>query len=336
MGGDHAPTEVVRGAVDFLRQTINSPDDALVLLVGDTSQIQAELAKLAEEGIGVEPGRLAIVPTSQVVEMDEPPMDAFRQKRDSSLVVCVDMVRRGDADAAFSAGNTGAMMVAATILLERVEGVQRPAIATLMPTEKGGLAVIVDAGANVDCRPTQLLHFALLGSVFAEKALGILNPRVGILANGEEEAKGNELSKEAFALLAAARDRINFLGNVEGNHIFEGKVDVTVCDGFVGNVLLKGAEGAARLAIHLLAEDTRSAPDEATREILLRSLARLRERMDYSEYGGAPLLGVHGVAMIAHGRSDYKAIANGLRQSVRAARSGYVAAVRDALRGAQG
>jgi glycerol-3-phosphate acyltransferase PlsX len=226
-------------------------------------------------------------------------------------------------------------MVAATFLLERVDGVQRPAIATLMPNEKGGLGVIVDAGANVDCRPTQLLHFALMGSVFAEKALGIVKPRVGILANGEEEAKGNELSKEAFALLAAC-DRIHFIGNVEGNHIFESRVDVTVCDGFVGNVLLKGAEGTARLAIHLLADDARAAPDEATRNILLKSLARLRERMDYSEYGGAPLLGVNGVAMIAHGRSDHKAIANGLRQSVRAAGSGYVAAVRDALRGAQG
>jgi glycerol-3-phosphate acyltransferase PlsX len=336
MGGDHAPAEVVRGGVDFLRQTTDQTDDALVLLVGDISRIQDELTRLAAGGIGVEPGRLALVPTSQVVGMDESPMDAFRQKRDSSLVVCVDMVRRGDADAAFSAGNTGAMMVAATFLLERVEGVQRPAIATLMPNEKGGLGIIVDAGANVDCRPTQLLRFALMGSVFVEKALGIVRPRVGILANGEEEAKGNELSKEAFTLLAAARDRINFIGNVEGNHIFEGKVDVTVCDGFVGNVLLKGAEGAARLAIHLLADDVLSAPDDATRQTLERSLARLRERMDYSEYGGAPLLGVNGVAMIAHGRSDYKAIANGLRQSVRAARSGYVAAVSDALRGAQG
>jgi glycerol-3-phosphate acyltransferase PlsX len=290
---------------------------------------------LAAGGEAVEPGRLAIVPTSQMIDMDEPPMEAFRQKRDSSLVVCVDMVRRGDADAAFSAGNTGAMMVAATFLLERVEGVQRSAIATLMPNEKGGLAIIVDAGANVDCRPKQLLHFALLGSVFAEKALGTASPRVGILANGEEEAKGNELSKEAFELLSAARDRLNFIGNVESNHIFEGKVDVAVCDGFVGNILLKGAEGTARLAIHMLAEDIRSAPDEATRQILQKSLARLRERMDYSEYGGAPLLGVNGVAMIAHGRSDYKAVANGIRQSVRAARSGYVAAVRAALKGAE-
>jgi glycerol-3-phosphate acyltransferase PlsX len=259
--------------------------------------------------------------------MDEHPAEAVREKRDASLVVCADLVRSGEAQAAFSAGNTGAVLVAAISLLEKIPGVKRPAIATTMPTETGGRCIVVDAGANIDCRASHLLQFGLLGSVYAEKALGIPNPRVGLLANGEEATKGNELSREAFALLADA-PALNFVGNVEGNHVFEGGVDVVVCDGFVGNVLLKGAEGTVRLVLSLLAADARRAGDEAIREALLASLLRLRQRVDYSEFGGAPLLGVNGVSFIAHGRSDSKAIANGIRMAVAAARSGYVSAVR--------
>lgn len=320
MGGDYAPTEVVKGAVDYARG-----GDAEVLLVGDPARIAPELASYPN--ISALPIR--IVPTTQVIAMHEHPAAAFKEKPDSSIVRCARMVRSGEAQAAFSAGNTGAVMVAAIYLLEKIEGIKRPAIATFFPTETGGRAVVVDAGANVDCSPAQLLQFALLGSVYAEKVLGIRAPRVGLLSNGEEESKGNEISRETFLLLAASD--LNFKGNVEGNHVFEGDVDVVVCDGFVGNVLLKGAEGTVRLVLSLLSADAKNEADEETRKALLDSLLRIRQKVDYAENGGAPLLGVNGVSFIAHGRSDAKAIASGIRMAVDAARSGYVEAVRTTL-----
>lgn len=354
MGGDYAPAEVVRGALTFAQAACgNTPEgtapEAEVLLVGHPERIQVELDAAAEAvttaavAHGADPQAVIalretlpvrIVPAGQVIEMHEHPMEGFRSKKDSSIVVCANLVKNGEAQAAFSAGNTGAVMVAATQVMERIEGVKRPAIATMMPTETGGYTVVVDAGANVDCRASHLLQFALLGSVYAERVLGVSSPRVGLLANGEEESKGNDLSREAFGLLKASR-LLNFIGNIEGNHVFEGKADVIVCDGFVGNVLLKGAEGTVRLVLSLLARDAKSAQDETIREALLESLLRSRQQVDYSETGGAPLLGVNGVSIIAHGRSDAKAIANGLRVAVRAARSGYVEAVKTAIREAQ-
>ena len=320
MGGDYAPAEVVKGAVEYARD-----GDAEVLLVGDPARIEPELA-FHHEASG---GCLRIVPAAQVIEMHEHPTAAVKRKPDASLVVCARLVRDGEAQASFSAGNTGAVFAAAIGLLERIEGIRRPAIATMMPSEKGGREVVVVAGANEDCRPSHLLQFAFLGSVYAEKVLGIARPRVGLLSNGEEASKGNELTRETLPLLDASP--LNFVGNVEGNHVFEGGVDVAVCDGFVGNVLLKGAEGTVRLVLSLLAADARGEADEVIREALLRSLLRLRQQVDYSEFGGAPLLGVNGVCFVAHGRSDAKAIANGIRQAVAAARSGYVETVRTSL-----
>ena len=320
MGGDYAPAEVVRGALEYARG-----GDAELLLVGDPARIGPELASGGQAA-----RRLRVVPATQVIAMGEHPAAAVQEKPDASIVVCARLVRDGEAQAAFSAGNTGAVMAAAMFLLKKIEGIKRLPIATMMPTETGGRAVVVDAGANVDCRASHLLQFALLGAVYAEKVLGMARPRVGLLANGEEETKGNDLSREAFALLAASE--LNFVGNVEGNHVFEGGVDVVVCDGFVGNVLLKGAEGTVRLVLSLLAADARRENDEAIRDALLNSLLRLRQQVDYSEYGGAPLLGANGVSFIAHGRSDANAIANGIRMAATAARSGYVEAVRAALK----
>ncbi len=321
MGGDYAPHEVIRGAVEYAR----NGGDADVLLVGDPASIETELAEL-----GVCAGdRLHIIPAAQVIGMDEHPTAAVQEKPDASLVVCARLVKEGAADAAFSAGNTGAVMFAAMRFLDKIRGIRRPAIATQFPTELGGRALVVDAGANVDCRASHLLQFALLGSVYAEKVLSIDRPRVGLLANGEEETKGNELSREAFALLAASP--LNFVGNVEGNHVFEGDVDVVVCDGFVGNVLLKASEGAVRLTLGLLASDAKRETDEVIREVLLRSLLRIRQRVDYSEYGGAPLLGVNGVSFIAHGRSDAKTIAAGIRMVAAATKADYVGAMREAI-----
>lgn len=328
MGGDFAPAEVVRGAVLYVKRTQGSDPFASVTLVGDQEQLEAEIAAL---GDAVDRTRLRIVHTDEVIAMDEHPMEAFQKKRGSSLVQCNTLVKQGLAHASFSAGNTGAMMVAANMLLERVPGVSRPAIATHMPTENGGVAVLVDAGANVDCRPSHLLHFALLGSVYAERALGVVRPRVGLLSNGEEEGKGNELTREARTLLVG-QPNLNFVGNVEGNHVFEGAVDVIVCDGFVGNVLLKGAEGITRLVLTLLSAEAKNVVDETSRNALLEALLRLRQRVDYAEFGGAPLLGVNGVAFIAHGRSDQKAFASGIQAAAHAARSGYVEAVREALK----
>jgi glycerol-3-phosphate acyltransferase PlsX len=328
MGGDHAPTEVVRGAALFVRKTSETDTAARVTLVGDSARIEAELAAI-EEPFARE--RLSVVHTDEVVAMDEHPTEAFQKKRGSSLVRTVELVKLGEAQAAFSAGNTGAMLVSSMMLLEKTPGIARPAIATLMPTEKGGRTVLVDAGANVDARSRHMVHFALLGSVYAERALGISKPRVGLLSNGEEQAKGNELTKESWALLSD-QPGINFVGNVEGNHVFEGHVDVVVCDGFVGNVLLKGAEGCFKLVLSSLAAEVEKATDEATRNALLAALLLLRKRIDYSEFGGAPLLGVNGVSFIAHGRSDQRAIANGIQAAAHAARSGYVEAVSDALK----
>lgn len=341
MGGDYAPAEIVRGATAFLRSASNEDDaiisHAQVILVGDPERIQAEIeASDAEHPLlASAKERLHIVPASQVIGMDEHPMEACRDKRDASLMVATGLVRTGAAHACISAGNTGACMIAARQLLGLAPDVKRPAIATIMPTEVGGYTIVVDAGANVDCRPGQLVQFAYLGSIYMEKVLGVQNPRVGLLSNGEEEAKGNDLVHEVHPLLAAQRPTLNFIGNVEGNHVFEGNVDVVVCDGFVGNVLLKGAEGTAKLAMTLLAQDAKKTEDETIRKVLLAALLRLRARMDYAEIGGAPLLGVNGPAFIAHGRSDAKAIANGIRRAAHAAHSGYVEAVKDALHGVQ-
>ena len=327
MGGDYAPSEVVRGAADFVRA---SPNGEMILLLGDPDAIHQELA-----ASGASPeARLVVVPAPQIVTFHDHPMEAFRQKPDSSLVRAVTMVKEGAADAAFSAGNTGAFMVAATMTLDKIEGVQRPGIATLLPNETGGYVVITDAGANVDCRASHLFHFGLMGSVFAERALGIESPRVGVLSNGEEEEKGDSLSLGAYKMLAAAGDRINFIGNVEGNHVFEGRVDVAVCDGFVGNVLLKGAEGVVRMSLALLKAEREKAIDDAARETLTNAFRALEQRMDYSEMGGAPLLGVNGVVIIAHGRSERRAIANGIKQASRAVRSQLVTGLRDALQAA--
>lgn len=334
MGGDYAPAEIVRGAALYLNQH-GVDENAIVTLVGDESRIHLEVDALCQADpahCSIPEGRVRIVAATQVIGMDEHPIVAFREKPDASLVVTIQLVRRGEADAAFSAGNTGAFMVAATQVLERIEGVKRPAIATLFPKETGGHAVVVDAGANIDCRASWLLQFALLGSIYATSVLGIANPRIGLLSNGEEDAKGNELTHEARKLLVDARSVLNFVGNVEGNHVFEGGVDVVVCDGFAGNVLLKGAEGVVRLTLSLLAAEAEKAKDEVSREALLAALLKLRQRVDYSEFGGAPLLGVNGPVFIAHGRSDARAIATGIRIAARASRSGYVESIRNALK----
>lgn len=328
LGGDHAPHEIVRGAAVCVRTAMSGASPIKIILVGDEERIADEVAKTeAAEGLGE---LLTIVDAPQTIAMDEHPTDAVKSKPDSSLVKAILLAKTGQADGVYSAGNTGAMMVGCIQILDRVPGVRRPPIATFLPTETGGRCLLVDAGANVDCRSSQLLQFAQLGSIYAQKTLGILNPRVGLLSNGEEEGKGDELTRETATLLADQAG-LNYVGYVEGNHVFENRCDVVVCDGFVGNVLLKGAEGTVRMALSLLAADARKVSNAADRDALLHSLIRVGQRVDYSEMGGAPLLGVNGVAFIGHGRSDARAIASGIRMAALAAESGYVAAVRDAF-----
>jgi glycerol-3-phosphate acyltransferase PlsX len=255
---------------------------------------------------------VAVVHAPEAVTMDEAPAAALRRKRHSSIRVGLDLVKQGAADAFVSAGNTGAVMATALVVLGPLPGVERPAIAIVFPT-KTGRALLLDAGANVDCKPRHLHQFGIMGQVYAERVLGIRSPRVGLLSIGEEERKGNELTREAFRELEDDR-RIHFIGNVEGKEVFNGQVDVVVCDGFTGNVALKISEGVADVVFSLLQEALSANVWARLGALLARqSLRRFARRLDYAEYGGAPLFGVNGVCVIAHGRSNARAITNAVR-----------------------
>lgn len=300
MGGDHAPAVVVEGAMLAVQDV-----DAELVLVGDKSAVEQECLR-----IGGKLPAFPIVNASQTVTMDESPSVALR-KRDSSMKVAFEMLKRGEAEAVVSAGNSGAMMAIGMLVIGTLTQVSRPAILAIVPGLSKG-TVVIDAGANVDCKPRQLLQFGIIGSVYAEHGLNIVNPRVGVLSNGEEGTKGNELTRAASELLAAAP--INYIGYVEGRDFFNGKVDVIVCDGFTGNVALKTMEGVAGFAGEIL----KSAFEENWFSrfgylMTRRSLRHAYRRLDYAEYGGARLLGLDGVAVVAHGGSTPVAIKNAIR-----------------------
>jgi glycerol-3-phosphate acyltransferase PlsX len=264
---------------------------------------------------GLDAGGLAHVPTTQVVGMDEKPADAFRTKEDSSLVRAVKAVADGEADAVVSAGNTGAMLAAGLVLLRRVPGVRRPAIAVPIPSRQGP-SILIDAGANADCRPEHLLQFATMGAVFAEEILGVARPRVRLLSIGEEPEKGNQLTLDAHELLAASD--LDFRGNAEGRDVLEGAAEVLVTDGFTGNVVLKAVEGTIRTLLDLLREEITASTPGTVGGFLIRPAARrLRKRLDPDTYGGAYLLGLRGLVVIAHGNSSPTAIANAIRLAAR-------------------
>ena len=316
MGGDHAPREIVDGAVRAAQEL-----GVEVLLVGPTTQIRRELEAHRAGSLPVR-----VVEASEVIDMAEAPAMALRRKRHASILVAVETLRCGEADAVVSAGNTGAAMAASLLRLGRIEGIDRPAIAAVLPTLRGR-AIMVDVGANVDCRPKHLLQFAVMGSVYANRVLGIADPRVGLMSNGTEDTKGNEVVIRTAELLRTSG--VRFAGNVEGRDFFDGGVDVAVCDGFVGNLLLKFGEGLALGIFTLLRE-------ELTRGVLVRlgvalatpRLRALARRMDYTEYGGAPLLGVNGICIIAHGSSKAKAIRNSIAVAVESVRARMVEAIR--------
>jgi glycerol-3-phosphate acyltransferase PlsX len=259
--------------------------------------------------------------------MDEAPANAVRRKKNASLVVCADLVKEGRAQGMFSAGNTGAGMAVSLFKFGRISGIDRPAIAILLPN-RSGLTVLLDAGANVDVDPAHLSQFAIMGSIYARELLDIRDPRVGLVNIGEEEGKGNELTKAALPLLREAP--VHFIGNVEGPDLFNGRVDVAVCDGFTGNVILKVGEGVAEFLMHLIRDDVEQHPPMKIPALLMKPVfRRLRQRTDYGERGGAPLLGVNHVCVIGHGRSDATAIANAIRTAGEAVKHGIIDKIRE-------
>lgn len=303
MGGDYAPREIVFGAVRAARKF-----DCEIVLVGDEERIHHVLSR--EKDWKKLP--ITIRPTTQVIEMGEHPADAVRQKKDSSIVVATRMVKDGECDAVLSAGSTGAAVTAAQLILKRIKGIGRPTIATPMPTPKS-LTLLLDSGANVDSKPEHLVQSALMGSIYAEYVYGRKNPRVGLLNIGEEETKGNEQAKATYALLKQMHT-INFCGNAEGRDVPKGNFDVVICDGFVGNVVLKFAEGLAKTLVKLVKEAIEEGGllPKLGAFLILPTLKKLGKRLDVTEFGGAPLLGVNGCCIICHGSSNAKSICSAI------------------------
>jgi phosphate acyltransferase len=301
MGSDNSPQSEVEGAVQAARAWAVS-----IVLVGKEPILTPLLKQNGGDGLAIE-----IQNASQVVLMDEPPAVALRKKRDSSVRVAAELVRAGKASGLVSAGNTGAVMAISKTVMGVLQGVDRPALAAVVPTLTGH-AVLLDVGANVACKPHHLVQFAIMGHLFSKKIVGISSPRVGLMSVGEEESKGNELTKEVHKNLK--KISLNFIGNVEGRDLYNGRADVIVCDGFTGNVALKTSEGLIEAVLKLLSDELSSNLQAKVGALLTQqSFKRLKKRLDYSEYGGAPLIGLRGVTIICHGRSSSNAIKNAIR-----------------------
>lgn len=301
MGGDRGPDIIAQAAVNVARLY----PDSTILLVGDRQAVEKVLARGSDR-----PSNIEIVHASEVVGMNEAPANAIRKKKDSSIAVAIQMVKDRKADALVSAGNTGAVVAGSLVKLGRLHGVSRPAIATFYPSS-GGWVVLLDIGANSDCVPKNLAQFGVMGSVFAQYLLGLSDPRVGLLNIGEESSKGNEMVKEAYPLLAGSN--INFVGNVEGRDVFAHVADVVVCDGFVGNVVLKFSESILSFVTGKLRKEVKRSLRGKIGAFLMKNVfSSFRASMDYAEVGGAPLLGVKGVIIISHGKSSVRAIQNAI------------------------
>lgn len=306
MGGDMAPQEIVKGAVEAAKQD----KDIEIILVGDKRRIEDVLSKL-----NACVNNISIFHASQVVEMNEPAIFAVRKKTDSSITKSVELVAKGEAEAIVSAGNTGAAVAASTVLLRTLEGVRRPGITIMIPTIHG-YCIVIDAGANLNCKPVHLLQYGIMASVFCKYILDVDEPKVGLLNVGEEDSKGNDLVKEAYNLLN--NSSLNFIGNVEGRDIFEKKIDIVVCEGFLGNVLLKFFEGVSEDFLNTFESEAVKNPETKRGLDLCRPvLEKIRSRSDYAEYGGVPLLGVNGICIISHGRSGFKAVQNAIKVAAR-------------------
>ena len=326
MGGDFAPSHEVRGALDALREC---PGRFSVLLVGQEQRLQQELDALAANGITAPRGALSIRHAPDVITMDDGPTAALKSKKLSSLAVGLQAHRDGEVNAFVSAGNTGAVLSASTIILGRVEGIARPTIGAMIPTV-GRPCFLVDAGANVDCKPRHLYEFGLMGSIFISSIAGVTNPRVGLLNVGEEEGKGNEVVLEAHRLLKESR--LNFAGNVEGRDILRGELDVVVCDGFVGNILLKFGESIPGFFKKKFAAFAAlSVKNTMIAAVARNGLRGVMKELDYQEHGGVPLLGVNGISIIGHGSSTPKAIKNMILRAEEMAKKDINGQIRKAL-----
>ncbi|HEX3569522.1 MAG TPA: phosphate acyltransferase PlsX [Acidobacteriaceae bacterium] len=326
MGSDKAPDPEIRGAILACRHY-----DVRVHLVGPEEVLGPALERQLRWPDAPEPN-IHIVHASEWISMDDKAAQAVRAKRDSSMRVGLRMVREGTAAGFFTAGNTGAAMATAKMVLGMLAGVHRPALATIVPTVTGTPSLLLDVGANVDCDPDNLVQFAVMGNMYARSVLHIAHPRVGLLSIGEEDSKGNALTHDTLPMLRALHG-LNFVGNVEGRDLFNGRSDVTVCDGFVGNVALKSIEGAAKLVSVLLREALKSTVTSQVGALLSRKAFNdFKKRLDYSEYGGAPLLGVRGVCIVGHGSSNERAIMNGIRVAAEFAQAEVNSGIETALR----
>jgi glycerol-3-phosphate acyltransferase PlsX len=320
MGGDHAPHEIVAGAVAAAQAY-----GATISLVGQPDVVHRELAKHATSGLN-----LPVVPASQVIEMDDKPSNAVRAKPDSSIVVACEMVKRGEAQAFVTAGNTGGALAAGILTIGRMKGILRPALVSPFPTQHG-FCVILDIGANADVRPEYLPQFAIMGTIYAQTVMGKTNPTVRILSNGEEAGKGSQLVISAFDLLAKTPG-INFQGNVESKEIIDGVVDVVVTDGFTGNIFVKTAEATARLMQKVLVQELTRGPISTVGAFFARAaLRRMRRRMDDSEYGGAVLLGLSSPLVVAHGRSNANAVRHAIRVAKQAIEQDILGKIREGV-----
>lgn len=306
MGGDNAPSEIVKGAVD----AVSKRSDIQVLLVGREDAVKQELLKNAYKG-----NQIQVVPASEVIETDEPPVNAIRRKKDSSIVVAMNLVKSGEADALVSAGSSGAILVGGQVIVGRNKGVERPPFGALIPTENG-VSLLLDSGANVDARPAHLVQFARMGSIYMEHVIGITKPRVGIVNVGAEEEKGNALVKETFPLLKACDD-INFTGSIEAREIPHGGADVIVCEAFTGNVILKLYEGTGETLIGMVKKGMMGSLRSKIGALLVKpALKETLKAFDAAQYGGAPLLGLKGLVVKTHGSAKAVEVSNSIIQCV--------------------
>lgn len=323
MGGDNAPQEIVKGAVQALQQDAGLQ----VVLTGDEAKINACLA-----GESYDAARLQVVHCTQVITNDDAPTLAIRQKKDSSLVVALKMLKEDESAQGFvSAGSTGAVLTGALLRVGRIRGISRPAVCPALPTAKGGKVLIIDAGANAECKPVNLCHFAIMGTAYA-KAMGVKDPRVGLVTNGTEEHKGDPLHQESFHLLKTLKG-INFVGNVEGRDIMSGDIDVAVCDGFSGNIALKTAEGTALAVMSVIKQNIKASfAAKLGYALFMRgAFKKIKKVLDYSKYGGAVLLGIEKVVVKSHGSSKAESICASVLQAKEAAASGLVGEIRGML-----
>lgn len=309
MGGDNAPGEIIKGAIDAIQKR----KDIKVFLVGQEEVIQKELEKYS--GINFEKSQLEVVNATEVIETAEPPVMAIRRKKDSSIVVAMNMVKKGEADAFVSAGSSGAILVGGQLIVGRIKGIERPPLAPLIPTANG-MSLLIDCGANVDARPSHLIQFAKIGSIYMENVMGVKNPKVAIVNIGAEEEKGNALVKETFPLLKECKD-INFIGSIEARNIPQGDADVIVCEAFVGNVILKLYEGLGGVLIQKIKQGMMTTLRSKIGALLVKpALKETLKSFDASEHGGAPLLGLNGLVVKTHGSSKAKEVSNSIIQCV--------------------